>query len=213
MIDYLHIMGQVKNEGKPSERLKRLFAENHGYLSRRQALAGGIDPHLLSRWVEDGRADRVQPGLYRDTQAPPLTHESLIEVSLRVPHAVICLRSALAFHELGTVSPAEIDVAIPNKARTPQIKYPPVAFYYFSDSVYQYGIQEHDLGPATVKVYSPEKTLADLLFFRNKLGSDLFIEGLQAYMRRPGAKPARVMEAARVRRVQRQMHTYLEALA
>jgi len=193
-------------------RLKQLFAENHGYLSRKEAVGAGIDPHLLSAWVNYGRAERVQRGLYRDTEAPPLTHESLIEVALRAPHAVVCLRSALAFHELGTVSPAEIDLAIPNKARTPPIHYPPVNFYYFSDSVYRYGIQEHETGPATIKVYSPEKTLADLLFYKYKLGTDLFIEGLQAYMLRTGANPSQVMEAARVRRVQRQMRTYLEAL-
>jgi len=194
------------------DRLKQLFDQNHGYLRRKQAVEAGIDPQLLTAWVNDGQAERVQPGLYRDTEAPAITNESLIEVALRVPIAVVCLRSALAFHELGTISPAEIDLAIPNKSRTPTVHYPPVKFYYFSAKVYRFGIQHHDAGPAVLKIYSPEKTLADLLYYKNKLGTDVFTEGLQAYMRRPGANPFEVMEAARVRRVQRQMRTYLEAL-
>lgn len=129
-----------------------------------------------------------------------------------MPQGVICLRSALAFHDLGTASPTQIDLAIPNKARTPAIQYPPVRFYYFSDQVYYYGIGEFKTGPGTIKAYTPEKTLADLLYYRNKLGNDIFLEGLQAYMTKPTANPARVMEAARIRRVQRQMRTYLEAL-
>lgn len=205
-------MDDTRIASRPDERLKDLFVANHGYVTRLQALSKGIDPHLLSQWVKDGRAERVQRGLYRHTAAPSLSNESLIELSLRAPQAVVCLRSALAFHELGTVSPSAVDLAIPHKARTPQIDYPPVNFYYFSPSVYTFGIQQHNLGPAIVKVYSPEKTLADLLYFRNKLGADLFIEALQEYMRRPAATPAKVMEAARVRRVQQRMRTYLEAL-
>jgi predicted transcriptional regulator of viral defense system len=205
-------MERNSDDRTQESRLKALFEEHQGYLQRKRVIDAGIDPHLLSAWVEEGRAERLQRGLYRDIQAPPVTNESLLEVAIRVPHGVVCLRSALAFHDLGTVSPAEIDLAIPNKARTPTINYPPVRFYYFTDQVYRYGIYEHETGPATIKVYTPEKTLADLLYYRKKLGNDIFLEGLQAYMRRPRANPALVMEAARVRRVQRQMRAYLEAL-
>lgn len=205
-------MEPLNENTSQDERLRQLFRQNDGYLKRAQAVEHGIDPHVLSKWVNDGRAERVQRGLYRDSTAPLLTHESLIEIAMHIPEAVVCLRSALSFHELGTVAPAEIDLAIPNKARTPAIKYPPVNFYYFTENVYQYGIEEHSLGPATVKVYSREKTLADLLYYRNRVGTDLFIEALQAYMRLPDANPTAVLEAAKARRVQARMRTYLEAL-
>jgi len=205
-------MGKVRDDQPAASRLEHLFEENHGYLRRQQVIDAGIDPHLLSTWVEQGRIERVQRGVYRDAQAPPLTDETLIELALRIPNGVVCLRSALAFHDLSTVAPGEIDLAIPNKARTPPIDYPPVRFYYFTERVYQYGIEEHPAGPTTLKVYSPEKTLADTLYYRNELGNDLVLEGLQNYMRRPRANPAKVMEAARVRRVHGQMSTYLEAL-
>lgn len=198
----------------PATRLERLFKEHHGYLHRQQVVDAGIDPHLLSAWVEQGRAERVQRGVYRDATAPALTDETYVELALRIPKGVICLRSALSFHELSTIVPGEIDLAIPNKARTPPIYYPPVRFYYFTERVYHYGIEEHPAGPTALKVYSPEKTLADMLYYRNELGNDLFLEALQTYMRKskPRPKPAEVMEAARVRRVHGQMRTYLEAL-
>ncbi|WP_299426563.1 type IV toxin-antitoxin system AbiEi family antitoxin domain-containing protein [uncultured Meiothermus sp.] len=196
----------------PDVKLEQLFREHQGFLKRGQAIKAGIDPHRLSRWVEEGRAERVQRGIYRLTDAEPLPHETLLEVSLRVPSGVVCLRSALAFHRLGSVSPPVIDLAIPHKGRAPAIDYPPVKLYYFSETVYRYGIEAHEVGPGQVKVYTAEKTLADLLYYRHKLGNDLFIEGLQAYLRRPYPKVSMLMEAARVRRVQKLMHTYLEPL-
>ncbi len=205
-------MGHDADDQTPVSRLERLFKEHYGYLRRQQVVDAGIDPHLLSAWVDQGRAERVQRGIYRYTDAPPLTDETLIELALRIPKGVVCLRSALSFHELSTVVPGEIDLAIPNKARTPPIEYPPVRFYYFAQRVYQYGIEEHSAGPTTLKVYSPEKTLADMLYYRNELGYDLFLEGIQTYMRTRKAHPGKVMEAARVRRVHGQMSTYLEAL-
>lgn len=208
----LHFMAHAVDEQTPASRLERLFRENHGYLQRQQVVDAGIDPHLLSAWVEQGRAERVQRGVYRDAAAPPLTNETLVELALRIPKGIVCLRSALSFHELSTVMPGEIDLAIPHKSRTPPIDYPPVRFYYFTERVYRYGVEEHPSGPTALKVYSPEKTLADMLYYRNELGNDLFLEGLQTYMRRPRANPRKVMEAARVRRVHGQMSTYLEAL-
>lgn len=205
-------MEDVGQRQSQEERLRQLFKHNHGYLKRTQAVADGIDPHLLSKWVADGKAERVQRGLYRETNMLPQSDESLIAIALRAPEAVVCLRSALAFHDLGTYIPWKVDLAIANKARAPTIRYPPTKFFYFTEKVYSFGVEEHTRGPAKVKVYSKEKTLADMLFYRNKLGIDLFIEGLQAYMRSPGARPATVMQASRVRRVQGLMRTYLEAL-
>lgn len=209
MLNYLQF---VENQLANSHRkLHHLFREHHGLLQRKQVVQAGLDAHILTRWVEAGRAERVQRGLYRLVEAEPFAHEALLEVSLRVPSGVICLRSALAFHGLGTGSPTAIDLAIPNKARTPILTYPPVRLYYFSPKVYLYGTVVHQAGPGTIKVYSPEKTLADLLYYRHKLGTDLFIEGLQDYIkRRPDL--AKLLEAAKVRRVKPLLKTYLEPL-
>lgn len=201
----------MRNGAKPDHKLEQLFLKHQGLLRREQVARAGLDLHLLSRWVEDGRAERVQRGIYRLAEAEPFTHETLLEVALRVPGGVICLRSALAFHQLGTGSPAAVDLAIPNKGRPPKLDHPPVRFFYFSDTVHRYGVERHEAGPGEFKLYSPEKTLADLLFYRNKLGKDIFIEGLQDYVkRRPDL--AKLLEAARVRHVEPLMRTYLEPL-
>src|SRR5690606_8152146 len=149
----------------------------------------GIDPHLVSAWVEQGRAERVQRAVYRDATAPALTNGPYVELALRNPKGVICLRIALSFHELNTIGPAEVDLDILNNARTPRMDYPPVRIYYFTERVYHYGIEEHPAGPTALKVYSPEKALADLLYYRNELGNDLFLEALQTYMRRSKPRP------------------------
>jgi predicted transcriptional regulator of viral defense system len=197
----------------PSERaLEQLFEDHQGILKRRQVVEAGLHPRLLSKWVQEGRAERLQPGLYRLSTAQPISHESLLEVTLRVPHGVICLASALALHQLGTVSPVEIQLAIPNKAWRPEIDYPPVRYFYFSKRVYEYGIESIDVDGRKIKAYSPEKTLADLLYYRNKVGKGIFLEGLKEYLDTPRRNIPKLTEAAALRRVNKLMGLYLEAL-
>ena len=198
----------LKNDG----RLAQLFRQNDGFVTRKDAVAERIDPHELSEWVETGRAERIQPGIYRAVDAPPLSNEFLLEVILRAPQGVVALRSALDFHNLGTISPSAIDLAIPRKSHAPTFGYPPVNFFYFNDPMISYGVEEHSLGPTKLRVFSPEKTLADLLYYRNTIGISTFVEGLQDYLAKPGANTAALMEAAQKRRVATTIRPYLEAL-
>lgn len=202
----------MSNIASSEEILEQLFHDHHGILQRKQVVEAGLHPRLLSRWVEEGRAERLQPGIYRLGDAPPISHEPLLELALRVPDGVVCLASALDFHELGTVSPSAVQLAIPNKAYRPEIAYPPVRFFYFSERPYQYGIEKHRVGSGEIKVYSPEKTLADLLYYRNKLGTALFLEGLEAYLETSERSIPKLVDAAKLRRVEKRMQPYLEAL-
>lgn len=195
------------------QKLEQLFATSQGIVQRQDVVDAGIHPRELSAWVQSGKAERLQPGVYRLVTSPSLPHEGLLELSLRVSKAVVCLASALDFHEIGTVSPARVQLALPRGAYHPTIDYPPVDFFSFSTKVYAYGIEYHAIATRTIKVYSPEKTLADLLFYRHKLGKSLFLEGLTTYLKQDSANIPKLIEAAKLRRVAKIMQPYLEALA
>lgn len=136
-------------------------------------------------------------GSNRTPGAPPLALETWHEVALRVPQGVVCLLSAALFHELVTFSPSEVFLAIPNKAWRPQLAWPPVRYFYFSQATYSYGVQNESSGTGSVNIYSPEKTLADLLRYRHKLGEALFLEALKTYLGRRGfSVPRRRNDAA-----------------
>ena len=193
------------------DQLETLFTEYGGYLTRSQVDEAGLEPKLLTQLIELDKAERVQRGVYRLTDAPLQNHEDLLEVSLRIPYGVVCLASALAFHGLTTFIPKKIHLAVPQKRKPPKLEYPPLDVHYFSDSTYEYGIEAYDVAGHSIKVYSVEKTLVDLLRLKNKT---LFAEGLKNYLARNKPKPnlRLLFEAARVGRVEKRLRPLLEVM-
>ena len=194
--------------------LEQLLHHNGGYITRSLVDEAGIEPHQLTKWVREGKLERLQRGVYRSPDAPWLSHEDWLELTLRIPYAVLCLRSALAFHGLTTYIPKVVDIAVPQNRYPPKLEYPPVQVHYFSEKTYHYGIEPQQLKTHTLQVYSIEKTLADLLRFSNRYGEDLFLEGLKNYLKRRKPQPnlLKLTEAARVCRVERRLRPILQAL-
>jgi predicted transcriptional regulator of viral defense system len=196
---------------KELRHLETLFQHHGGYVTRRQVDEAGLEPHVLSYSVETGQSERVQRGVYRLIAAPLQNHEDLLEVSLRIPYGVVCLSSALAFHELTTFIPKKIHFAVPQKRKPPKLEYPPLVIHYFSDSTYSYGIETYQVKTHEFKVYSVEKTLVDLLRFKEQA---LFAEGLKNYLARRKPKPdlRKLLDAARVGRVEKRLRPLLEVM-
>lgn len=196
------------------EQLSHLLTRHGGYITRHLIDEAGIAPNLLTQWVREGKLERVQRGVYRSPEAQTLAHEDLLELSLRIPYGIICLRSALSFHNLTTYLPKVIDLAVPQNRYPPKLEYPPVQLHYFSEKTYNYGIEEHKVGTHVLRVYSIEKTLVDLLRFVNRYGDDFVLEGLKNYLKRRKPKPdlLKLMKAARIGRVERKLNPILQAL-
>ena len=124
---------------------------------------------------------------------------------------MVCLISALAYHELTTQVPHAVHVALPRTARLPRLTYPPLQVYRFSSAAFEAGIDTHVIDNVSVRVYGPEKTLADCFKYRNKIGLDVAIEALRSYCGHRGARPQMVLEYARTCRVEKVVRPYLEA--
>jgi predicted transcriptional regulator of viral defense system len=135
-----------------------------------------------------------------------------VQISLRVPRAVICLISALYFHELTTQIPHQVHLALPRDVKTPKIEYPPIKVFHFSEASYKSGIEEHTLDGIPVKIYGREKTVADCFKFREKMGMDVALEALKDYIQQPRPNVSLLMKHAKVNRVEKVMRPYLEAL-
>ncbi|NOY46305.1 MAG: transcriptional regulator [Deltaproteobacteria bacterium] len=193
------------------ERPEEIFRRHGGQLRMSEALRHGISRYMLYSLRDKGVIERVSRGIYRLTELPPIGNPDLVTVSLRFPKAVVCLVSALAWHDLTTQVPHVISVAVPRNARMPSLDYPPVQAHRFSGEAYSSGIEEHRIDGVPVKVYDPEKTLADCFKFRNKIGMDVVLEALKLYKARKEFDLAKLLEYARVCRVEKVMRPYLEA--
>ena len=124
----------------------------------------------------------------------------------------MCLLSALRFHELTTQIPHEVHLALERGSEPPRLDFPPLRLFWFSGPAFSEGIDSHKIDGIEVRVYSPEKTVADCFKYRNKLGVDVAVEALRLYRRCKRARLDELMRLARVCRVERVMRPYLEAM-
>ncbi len=191
---------------------KNVFQTHNGILRASTAIDLGIPKHILYQMVEKGELVREARGIYRLSETEPLGNPDLVQISLRVPRAVICLISALYFHELTTQIPHKIHFALPRDLKAPKIDYPPIYVYHFSTASYQAGIMEKIVDGVKIKIYDPEKTIADTFKFRSKIGVDIALEALKDYLKKPNPNISLLMEYARINRVKNIMRPYLEAL-
>ena len=187
--------------------------ENHGGILRTaQALKAGIHPKTLYAMRDSGVLEMISRGVFRLSDSPPLSNPDLVTVAARVPSGVICLISALSFHEITTQIPHDVHVALPRGAEEPRLDYPPIRTYRFTGEAFTAGVDAYDLDGVSIRIYSPEKTLADCFKFRNKVGLDTVVEAIRFYRERRNIKVDDLMRYAKICRVNRVMRPYLEAI-
>jgi predicted transcriptional regulator of viral defense system len=149
-------------------------------------------------------------GLYRLADLPPLSNPDLVQIAIKVPKAVICLISALNYHQLMTQIPYKIYIALPRDIKAPRIDYPPLDIVYLSETPYSAGIEEHAIDGVAVRIYSREKTIADCFKFQHKIGMDIAIEALKDYLHQSDRNLGELLRCARVDRVEKTMQPYIK---
>jgi predicted transcriptional regulator of viral defense system len=172
----------------------------------------GIHPRTLYAMRDEGLLERLSRGLYRLVELPPLSNADLVTVALRVPQAVVCLISALSFHELTTQVPHAVDIALRRGAERPRLDYPPLHVYWFSGAAWSEGVDTYRLDSSAVHIYGPEKSMADVFKYRRRLGLDVALEALRLYRERQDFDVGILLHHARICRVEKVMRPYLEAL-
>jgi predicted transcriptional regulator of viral defense system len=202
----------TNNHSSRFDRAAAIFKKHGGILRTAQALRAGIHPGTLYAMRDSGVLEVVSRGVYRLADSSPLGTPDLVIVATRVPAGVICLISALAFHELTTQIPHEVHVALPRGAEEPRLDHPPIKTYRFTGPAFTEGVAVHDLDGVSVRIYSPEKTIADCFKFRNKVGLDTVIEAVRFYRERRSVKVDDLMRYAEICRVKKIIRPYLEAL-
>ena len=193
-------------------RAATIFENNSGILRTAQALKAGIHPKTLYAMRDSGVLELISRGVFRLSDSPPLSNPDLVTVAARVPSGVICLISALSFHEITTQIPHDVHVALPRGAEEPRLDYPPIRTYRFTGEAFTAGVDAYDLDGVSISIYSPEKTLADCFKFRNKVGLDTVVEAIRFYRERRSIKVDDLMRYAKICRVNRVMRPYLEAI-
>ena len=188
------------------------LAAERGLIRPRDLTERGLPTVALTRLVRHGRLQRVGRGLYSLPDRPVSEHNALAEVARKHPQAIVCLLSALRFHDLTTQSPFQVWLAIPNKARAPKMDYPPLRIVRFSGEALIVGVEDHVIDGVPVRVTSVARTVADCFKFRNKIGLDVALEALQEAWRAKRVSMDKLWRYAALCRVANVMRPYMESL-
>ncbi len=178
----------------------------------RDLAAEGVPRVYLRRLVDKGLLVRTARGIYALPDVDVTELHDFAEATRRVSKGVICLLSALRFHDLTTQNPFEVWMALGESQWMPKIEYPAMRFVRFSVTSLEYGIEQHEVEGVAIRVYSPAKTIADCFKYRNKIGLDVALEALRDCWRQRKATMDEIWAAAKVCRVANVMRPYLESL-
>jgi predicted transcriptional regulator of viral defense system len=190
--------------------IKDYIKRQGGYARMSELRSVGFQTRDIAKLCEQGSLEKVKSGLYKLSSSDVTS--GYVDVSKAIPEAVIAVASALSFHGLTTFNPSKVHIAIPHDAKPKEINFPPVEVYYFRKAQYEPGIEQVKIQGHSVKVYDREKTGCDMFRYRNKLGEDLALEGLQNYLNRSDSNLNELSKYMKICRVKTVMEPYVKAM-
>lgn len=162
-----------------------------GPLRARDLDERGVPRAYLRRLCQRGELEQVDRGLYRLPDAPVTEAHALALVAKRVPHATVCLLSALQFHELTTELPSAVWIMVDRAARSPSLRYPRLEVVRASGAARTFGIEHERIEGVDVAITTPAKTVADCFRYRRHVGLDVALDALRDFIARGSGKPTR----------------------
>ncbi len=197
---------------KRTDELMNFFKENGGIARFSAILEAGFHPDSLHTLEKENKVEKISRGLYKLADYDFEEYPDLVITSLQAPRGVICLGSALSFHEATVEISSYVDIAIPIGTHAYKINYPPVRFYHFNSETWKAGIEEYIIGGNKIKVYNLAKTIADCFKFRNKIGMQIARESIKVGVTEKNVKPKEIMKYAKICRVDSIIKPILEIM-
>lgn len=195
-----------------SQTILEIIRNKGGYATMKELKEAGIHTRKVKEALEQDFVIKIKPGLYKLKDYQRDEYESFVDIHIANDSAIICLSSALAYHELTTFNPSKITVAVPNNTDRFNLDYPPIDVFFYRENIYNAGIKVVERSYGSFKIYNKPKTVCDMFHYRNKLGEDLAFEGLRNYLELPEANLNELQKYMKICRVKTVMKPYLKAL-
>jgi predicted transcriptional regulator of viral defense system len=187
--------------------------KENGFLRSKDIVSLGISREYIRKLLDKGLIVKVRRGLYSSPEAEISSDHSLAEAAKIIPHGIVCLLSALSFHDLTTQNPWEVWMMIEKKWNPIYQDFPMRIVHCYTSKAFLEGIEEHTIEGVKVKIYSPAKTIVDCFKFRNKIGIDIAIEALKDSLRKRICRIEEIAGYARICRASNVIRPYLEAVS
>lgn len=195
-----------------TEMLMRIFNKNSGFAETRELVDNGISLYYIKKFEDADVIERIKKGLYKLSNTESSDFDEFVTISALIPGGVLCLLSALSYYGLTTYTPWEHYVAIlRSRKKLTSITHPPIKYIYFSKKQYELGITEVQVGDASFQIYDMEKTICDIVRFKNKYGLDIMKKALKNYLNKKDRNLFKLRKYGKELKV-KDMERYLEVI-
>lgn len=172
----------------------------------------GLSYYKINQLVKQGILIKLNKKYYENTNFDGEESDFYYAYAY-VPNGVICLLSAAVHYNLSTHRPDAIDIAIPRKARVSTLpEWPEFKIYYFTDERFSVGAEIIEVGKNKFRIYDIEKTVVDIVFYREKMGIEETKEVLSNYLHRKDRNLNKLIRYAEMLKCEDTINKYLEVL-
>ena len=191
---------------------EQILSQDRQFYSVSDLLAAGLTYYRINKLVSDGKLTKLNNKMYENKTYQGETSDFAF-VNAYAPKAVICMMSAARYYGLTTYLPDAVDIAIERDMKISTLpEWPKVNIWFFPMKRYGAGVVEGNDEACRFSVYDMEKTVADILYYRNKVGIQEAGEVLKNYLRREDRDLAKLHRYAESLGSGKILSTYLEVL-
>lgn len=191
---------------------KENLPEDQKIISMKELRDIGYSQYMVCKLVDGGKLIKLNKSNYENTGYQG-EESDFYYVEAYAPKGVICLMSAAVYYNLTAYIPDAVEIAIPRKAKVSTIpEWPPMKIHYYTDERYAFGMITVKEGKNQFRIYDIEKTVVDIVFYREKVGIEETKEILHSYLRRQDRQLDRLYAYAKKLHCEKTIRTYLEVL-
>lgn len=181
-------------------------------LSNKDLKDYGFTQYKIRKLVDEGKLIKLNKSFYENCNYDK-EYSDFYYVKAYIPNGVICLLSAAVYYNLTTYIPDAIDVAIPRKAKVSKMpESPKIIIHYYTDERHKVGAVRIADGENDFLIYDIEKTVVDIVFYREKIGIEESKEILLNYLERKDRNLNKLLKYSKMMKCEKVMRQYLEVL-
>lgn len=190
----------------------KAISEDKKFITIDEMKKMGYSYYKIRKLQMDGVLSRINRSTYENLNYKG-DENDFFSAEAYVPNGVICLMSAARYYELTNFLPESVDVAIERKHKVNTLPdWPEIRIFYFDPSRMRIGATEIQEGVNRFHIFDIEKTVVDIIYYRNKVGIEEMTEVLKNYLRRPDRQIDMLYTYAKQLRCEKAVRTYLEVL-
>ena len=189
-----------------------IFPDDQKFFSVQDLKNKGLSQYKIRNLVNEGKLIKLNKSYYENADYSG-EESDFYYVAAYTSKGVVCLLSAAVYYHLTTFIPDAVDVAIPRKAKISTLPvWPQMNVHYYTDDRYELGVLEVREDKNAFRIYDMEKTVADIVFYREKVGIEETREILINYLKRKDRNLNRLLKYAELMKCDKTLRQYLEVL-